>query len=114
MTLRQLEIFIVVARRLDLRTAAQELHIFQPSISEQLRLLQEEFGKQLHRKAAHGIELTPAGTFFLKEAKGIISQISNLKAKLGPKEDKPSLSIGGCYSASNEFLPFLLSLFKKT
>jgi DNA-binding transcriptional LysR family regulator len=115
MTLRQLQIFIVVANRLNLRAAAQELHISPPSISEQLRLLQEEFGTHLHRKVGSGIELTAAGVLFLKEAKAIIAQIKNLKAKLGKDlaPIEPSLTIGGCYSAANELLPSLLSLFKK-
>ena len=116
MTFRQLEIFIAVANRRNLKAAAQALHISQPSVSEQLGLLQDELGRQLHRKMRSGIELTPAGTLLLKEAKIITAQIKNLRVNFaaeGVASVAPTLSIGGCYSATNHLLPSLLSSFKK-
>jgi DNA-binding transcriptional LysR family regulator len=116
MTLRQFQIFIVVASRLNLRAAAEDLHIAQSSISQHLRFLQEEFGVQLHRKTGSVIELTPAGAFLLKEATVIISQAERLKTKLQNKVDSGSMSltIGGSYTASTTCLPWLLANFKKT
>lgn len=116
MTLRQLEIFIVTASLLNLKEAARKLHIAQSAISHHLRVLQEEFGTRFHRKNGTGIELTPAGALFLREAKAIISQIEHLKATLGSEAaelNEPALTVGGCDSASNDVLPSLLSRFKK-
>jgi DNA-binding transcriptional LysR family regulator len=115
-TLRQLQIFIVAAKRLNLRLAAEELHIAQSSISQHLRLLQDEFGKELHRKVGSGIELTPTGKAFLKESKSINARIENLKLKLLSNFAEPvesTLTIGGSYTASSTCLPELLALFKK-
>ena len=89
MTLRQLEIFIVTASLLNLKEAARKLHIAQSAISHHLRVLQEEFGTRLHRKNGNGIELTPAGALFLKEAKAIISQIEHLKANFASHAAEP-------------------------
>jgi DNA-binding transcriptional LysR family regulator len=116
-TLRQLQIFIVVANRLNLRVAAEELHIAQSSISHHLRLLQGEFGKELHRKVGSGIDLTPTGILFLKECKSIIARIDRLKVTLHSKfaESIPTtLTVGGSYTASTSCLPLLLARFRKT
>ena len=117
MTLRQLTTFVLVARRLNLREAAEELDIAQPSISEQLRLLQEELGTRLYRKTGRGIELTEAGYLFLKEAKAILSRIERVKTKLGhtaAARTTEALTVGGSYSPSTSLLPSLLSRFRKT
>jgi DNA-binding transcriptional LysR family regulator len=116
MTLRQLEIFIVVAHKLNLRKTSQELHIAQSSISHHLQLLHREFGKQLHRKVGSGIELTAAGTLFLKEARSIVSRIDGLRAKFRATTAEPvqsSLTVGGNSAASAKLLPLLMALFKK-
>jgi len=116
-TLRQLQIFICVAKRLNLRLAAEELHIAQSSISQHLRLLQKEFGRELHKKVGSRIELTPTGTLFLRECKSISARIENLKARLRRNFGEPRdsvLSIGGNYTTSTTVLPPLLALFQKS
>jgi DNA-binding transcriptional LysR family regulator len=115
-TLHRIQIFVIVATRLNLRAAAEELDISQSSISQHLRLLQNEIGKKLHNRIGNGIELTQAGTIFLAEAKKIVARIGGLKAKLRSKfaESAPaSLSVGGTYTASTSYLPLLLAQFKK-
>jgi DNA-binding transcriptional LysR family regulator len=116
-TLRQLEIFVVVATRLNLRAAAEELHISQSSISQHLRQLQIELGKKLHRRAGNGIGLTSEGTLLLSEAKKIFFRIANVKLRLHDKfaESIPAaLTVGGSYTASTSCLPLLLARFQKT
>ena len=117
MTLRQLEIFVVVATRLSLRAAGEELHISQSSISQHLRQLQKELGKKLHRRAGNGIGLTSEGTLLLSEAKKIFFRIANVKLRLHDKfaESIPAaLTVGGSYTASTGCLPLLLARFQQT
>lgn len=118
MTLRQLEIFVLAANQLNLGVAAKELRIAQPSVSEQLRLLEEELGTQLHRKIGRGIELTEAGRLFLKEARAILTRIERIKAKLGhagtAAKATESLTVGASYSPSTSLLPSLLARLRKT
>jgi len=64
-------------RRAGSLTVAAEriLHTSQPSLSRQIRDLEEEVGAQLLTRAARGIELTPAGRAFLDHARSVLSQV---------------------------------------
>src|SRR5246500_855802 len=76
MELRHLRYFIAVADAGGLTVAAQrKLHTAQPSLSRQIRNLEEEVGAQLLTRRARGIELTPAGRAFLDHARAVLSQV---------------------------------------
>jgi LysR family hca operon transcriptional activator len=65
-----------VAETKSLTLAAKEkLRTSQPSLSRQIRDLEEEIGAQLMTRTARGIELTPAGLAFLDQARAILSQV---------------------------------------
>ena len=67
MTLRQLEIWTIIARRLSITKAAKELRITQPSVTQQIELLEKEYRLKLYEiNFGRGIELTPAGRLFRK------------------------------------------------
>jgi LysR family hca operon transcriptional activator len=53
----------------------EKLHTSQPSLSRQIRDLEEEIGAQLMTRTARGIELTPAGLAFLDHARAVLSQV---------------------------------------
>jgi len=55
--------------------AQRMLHTSQPSLSRQIRDLEDEVGAQLLTRRARGIELTPAGRAFLDHARGVLSQV---------------------------------------
>ncbi len=83
MTMHQLEIWIVVAKHQSVTKTADELHIRQPSVSQQIRSLEEECGIKLYKAyAGRGNELTQAGRLLLKYAKLILLQVNNLEDKL--------------------------------
>src|SRR5271169_1892143 len=68
--LRHLRYFVAVAEAGSLTVAAeQRLHTAQPSLSRQLRDLEQEVGAQLFTRGARGITLTPAGRVFLDNAR---------------------------------------------
>src|SRR5207253_4147470 len=68
--LRHLRYFIAVADAGSLAVAAeQKLHTSQPSLSRQIRDLEQEVGVQLMNRSAHGIELTSAGKALLDHAR---------------------------------------------
>jgi LysR family hca operon transcriptional activator len=76
MELRHLRYFVTVADAGSLTVAAQRmLHTSQPSLSRQIRDLEDEVGAQLLTRRARGIELTPAGRAFLDHARGVLSQV---------------------------------------
>jgi LysR family hca operon transcriptional activator len=76
MELRHLRYFIAVAEAGSLSVAAQQkLHTTQPSLSRQIRDLEDEVGVQLLTRSARGIELTPAGRAFLDHSRLVLSQV---------------------------------------
>jgi LysR family hca operon transcriptional activator len=76
MELRHLRYFVAVAEAGSVTVAAaQRLHTSQPSLSRQIRDLEDELGAQLLTRRARGIELTPAGRAFLDHARLVLSQV---------------------------------------
>jgi LysR family hca operon transcriptional activator len=76
MELRHLRYFVAVAEAGSLTVAAeQKLHTSQPSLSRQIRDLENEVGTPLLTRRARGIELTPAGRAFLDHASSVLSQV---------------------------------------
>jgi LysR family hca operon transcriptional activator len=74
--LRHLRYFVAVAEAGSLTVAAQrKLFTSQPSLSRQIRDLEDEVGAQLLTRSARGIELTPAGRAFLDHARLVLSQV---------------------------------------
>jgi len=76
MELRHLRYFVAVADAGSLTVAAgRKLRTSQPSLSRQIRDLEDEVGAQLLTRGARGIELTPAGRSFLDHARLVLSQV---------------------------------------
>ena len=68
-----LRYFWTVARKGGVRRAAEELHVSQPSISAQLRLLEESLGQKLFQRSGRNLVLTEAGHLVLNYADEIFS-----------------------------------------
>jgi LysR family hca operon transcriptional activator len=76
MELRHLRYFVAVAEAGNLTVAAERmLHTSQPSLSRQIRDLEDEVGAQLLTRRARGVDLTPAGRAFLDHARSVLSQV---------------------------------------
>ena len=61
LTLYQLEVFVAVARHLNITRAARALHVSQSAVSQQIDRLEENLRVTLIKKARRGIDLTEAG-----------------------------------------------------
>lgn len=73
MELRVLEYFLAVAREQSISAAADFLHLTQPTLSRQLKDLEDEFGKQLFIRGNRKITLTEDGVYFRKKAEEIVT-----------------------------------------
>ncbi|HXG51771.1 MAG TPA: LysR family transcriptional regulator [candidate division Zixibacteria bacterium] len=116
MTLHQLEIFVAVARHLNLRKASEELHISEPSVSQQLKLLEEDLKAKLYVKAGRGIELTEEGQRCLSAAESVVRQVSELRRSFHSKSiesDLRPLKVGGSHGPSIWCLPSILAAFRR-
>jgi DNA-binding transcriptional LysR family regulator len=62
--------------------AADKLHIRQPSVTQQIKALEREYGLNLYTVNGRGIELTPAGRLLLKYAKKTLLLVDNLEKEI--------------------------------
>lgn len=75
MDLRVLRYFSVLAEELHFGRAAKRLHMSQPPLSQQIRLLEEEIGAPLFERSHHRVELTAAGHALKQQAPLIFEQL---------------------------------------
>jgi LysR family glycine cleavage system transcriptional activator len=77
-----LRAFEAVARRLNFRAAAEELHLTQPAVSRQIRSLEDEIGATLFLRGTRHVELTGAGTALLRTVDPLLAQLDGTVRQL--------------------------------
>ena len=87
MEIRELNYFLAVAREQSISKAAEALYITQPSLSRQMRHLEEEVGKPLFLRGSRRITLTEAGTLLKKRAEEILALYDKTRAEIGTRSD---------------------------
>jgi DNA-binding transcriptional LysR family regulator len=114
MSLYRFQIFATAAKYLNLSQASKELHVSQPAISQQLKLLQDEFNIKLFEKRGRGIALTAQGQTFRRDIDPILVENEKLKKKYNSAGSDPKrefVSLGGSTRPSTSLLPSLMSEF---
>jgi LysR family hca operon transcriptional activator len=115
MELRHLRYFIAVAEAGSLTVAAEQtLHTSQPSLSRQIRDLEDELGAQLLTRRARGIELTPAGRAFLEHARTVLSQVeaATEAARRVAHPSKPCFTMGFLTGHELKWMPEALRILR--
>jgi len=113
--LRHLRYFVAVAEAGSLTVAAEKkLYTSQPSLSRQIRDLENEVGAQLMTRNARGIELTPAGKAFLDYARLALIQVdaAGEAARRAVKPSKPTFSIGFLTGQEIDWLPEAMRILR--
>ena len=72
MELRHLRYFVAVGEEENMSRAAVKLHVSQPSLSTQVRDLEDEIGFSLLQRTAKSVRLTEAGRVFLDNARAVL------------------------------------------
>lgn len=115
MELRHLRHFVAVAEARSFKLAAEErLHTTQPSLSRQIRDLEDEVGTPLFTRGAKGVELTPSGRVFLDHARVMLSQAEAAvqSARQIAYPTKPSFALGFMIGHDTTWLPEALKLLR--
>ncbi|MED3728732.1 LysR family transcriptional regulator [Priestia filamentosa] len=99
MEFRVLRYFLTVAREGSITGAANFLHVTQPTLSRQLKDLEQELGKKLFIRSSHSIILTDEGMLLRKRAEEIVDMVDKLKEEFSSMKETIS---GDVYIGSGE------------
>ena len=116
MELRHLRYFVAVAEMENVsRAATQRLHVAQPSLSRQIRDLEDEIGVRLLERTARAVRLTDAGRAFLDEARAIVKHTNEavLKARAIGGKRETELHVGDFPLVAARIMPRLLRDYQK-
>lgn len=116
MEFRQVRYFVAVAEALNFRQASRNLFVSQPSLSVQIKQLEDELGVSLLRRSRRGVEITRAGQVFLPAAREFLLKVKQASAAAQHAENGEggTIRLGFIPTASFHILPRLLEKMRKT
>jgi LysR family nitrogen assimilation transcriptional regulator len=89
MDLRKLTYFVTIAECGSFTRAAQQLHIAQPALSRQIKLLEQELGLDLLLRMGRQIRMTDAGEVLLAHAKDLIADFKRVEEDMQSRQRRP-------------------------
>ena len=115
MDLRVLNYFLTVAKEGNITHAADILHITQPTLSRQLKEIEDELGTVLLERGNRKISLTDAGILFQQRAMELVTLLDKTQRDLIDQQNLVggTVSIGCVESSASKMLPEILSSFAK-
>ncbi|MCI8597436.1 MAG: LysR family transcriptional regulator [Lachnospiraceae bacterium] len=87
MELRTMRYFLAVAREENMTRAAEVLHVTQPTLSKQLKSLENELGKKLFSRHSFSIQLTEEGILLRKRAEDLVRMADKITAEFLTLDD---------------------------
>ena len=87
MEIRTLRYFLAVAREENMTKAAELLHVTQPTLSKQLKNLEEELGKKLFTRHSFSITLTEEGILLRNRARDLVSMADKIEQEFLSLDD---------------------------
>ncbi len=113
MELRHLRYFLAVAESLSYTRAADTLHLTQPTLSQQIKQLEQDLDTVLFDRVGRTIRLTAAGEVFRQHAERALKEITTARSALDELEGLAhgSLTIGVFQSFNSSLLPPILAEF---
>lgn len=114
MNLSQMRYAVALARYRSFSTAAEKLYIAQPTLSQQIRSLEEEIATDLFRRTTRSVVPTDAGLEFCSYAETILDQLGRLESAMRKysAEMKGTLRLGLLWSFSYLSIDTLLNEFR--
>lgn len=115
MEMRQLRYFCAVAETASFSRAAQQTHVSQPSLSQQIQKLEHELGVRLFDRLGRTVRLTEPGRSFLPRARNILHEVEAASSNIQEHatEIGGAVSLGVIPTVAPYFLPRRLAVFSR-
>jgi DNA-binding transcriptional LysR family regulator len=110
-TLRQLQIFLAVARHSNVSRAAEELSLSQSAISTALSEFERQYDLQLFDRSGKRVQLNNIGAALRPRAEALLAQAEEFELALKGEQALGSLRIGATQTIANYLLPDLMADF---
>jgi LysR family transcriptional regulator, hydrogen peroxide-inducible genes activator len=115
MELHQLRYFCAVAETGSFSRAAEQSHVAQPSLSQQILKLEDELGARLFDRLGRSVRLTEEGKAFLPRARAVLQELEAARGDV--VESRESLSgmvrVGAIPTVAPYLLPPVLNVFSR-
>jgi LysR family transcriptional regulator, hydrogen peroxide-inducible genes activator len=115
MEIRQLRYFCAVAETGSFTRGARREHVSQPSLSEQIKMLEIELGSDLFDRLGQATKLTPTGKTLYRSARSVLSRLGEVKSQIqhGRNMQGGDVTVGAPPTVAPYFLPRALVSFKR-
>jgi len=113
MDINTLQAFVAVAETASFSAAAARVHLTQPAISKRIGSLEHSIGRRLFDRIGRRIQLTPAGSVLLEQARSILNEVAEAKRRIANLSTEVSgrLSVGTSHHIGLHRLPPALQQF---
>jgi LysR family hydrogen peroxide-inducible transcriptional activator len=115
MEFHQLRYFCAVADTSSFTRAARQTHVSQPSLSQQIRKLEDELGARLIDRLGRRVQLTELGRLFLPRARAVLREVEAARGDVVKRKSSISgpISVGVIPTIAPYFLPPILAIFSR-
>jgi LysR family hydrogen peroxide-inducible transcriptional activator len=115
MEFHQLRYFCAVAEAGSFSRAAEQSHVSQPSLSQQIMKLEDELGTRLFDRLGRSVRLTETGQAFLPRARAVLRELEAARGDVAEQKDSVggSVTIGVIPTVAPYFLPQRLTWFSR-
>src|SRR5579862_7102185 len=115
MELHQLRYFCAIADTGSFSRAAQQAHVSQPSLSQQIAKLEDELGTRLFDRLGRSVKLTELGETFLPRARAVLRDLESARNDIMEKKTSITgpISVGVIPTIAPYFLPPILATFSR-
>ncbi|MGB8524875.1 MAG: LysR family transcriptional regulator [Candidatus Acidiferrales bacterium] len=115
MELHQLRYFCAIADTGSFSRAAQQTHVSQPSLSQQIGKLEDELGTRLFDRLGRSVRLTELGKSFLPRAQAVLRDLESARKDIVEKKTSITgvISVGVIPTIAPYFLPSILATFSR-
>jgi len=115
MELHQLRYFCAVADTGSFSRAAEQSHVSQPSLSQQILKLEDELGARLFDRLGRSVRLTELGKTFLPRARAVLRELEAARGDVVERKDSVagSVTVGAIPTVAPYLLPRVLASFSR-